>query len=127
MEAGDRLVVLEGFSKSLPRKGNKEAKSPLGYPNTHTGLPTLITDFVVLQVEGGHRFVVLESFSKSLSRKGNKEAKAHAPSPKDEAAFKTLALIMPAKRMVSIVLSYVSFVANFYRTRTTRKFGTHPK
>ena len=108
-------------------KGNKEAESPPGSPNTHTGLPTRITEAGAPQIESGYRFVALESFSKSLAHRGHKEAKAHALSPKNEAALQTLALIMLAKPMVSIVLSYVSFVANFYRKQTTRKSGTHPK
>ena len=90
VEGGHRFVVLESFSKSLPRKGNKEAESPPGSPNTHTGLPTLSTDFVAPQVEGGHRFVVLESFSKSLPRKGNKEAESPPGSQNTRTGLPTL-------------------------------------
>ena len=82
---------MESFSKSLPRKGNKEAKSSPGYPrHPHACLPTLIIDFVARQVEGGHRFVVLESFSKSLPRKGNKEAESSPGSQNTHPGLPTL-------------------------------------
>ena len=82
--------MLESFCESLSHKGNKEAKSLPGSPNTHMGLSTLSTDTVVLQVEGGQRVVVLKSFSESLAHKGDKEAKSPPSYPNTHTGLLTL-------------------------------------
>ena len=91
--------MLQSFSKSLPRNGNKEAKSSPGSQSTCTGLPTLSTDSVALQVEGGHRAVVLESFSKSLPRKGNKEAEGPPDSQNTQPGLPTLSTDFVARQV----------------------------